>query len=633
MADNQNDSGVKQVMTRDVPAWTVSLGLHLVVIIILSTWTMATGALSLDTSITSVVDELDELDYKFDATVMDAVGNGSEANTLSSSMAAAEVINKSPQQEMRRELDEQFQIPEAAPSSDIQAPPEADLTSHVETSGTSEKVGGVEGSLDRMTYEIMNSLKERPTLAVWLFDESGSLATRREQLADRFEVIYGQLDSMKAEKNSPLKTAIVGFGENIHFYTPEPTSDISRCVNLVKGIKNDESGKEMVFTAVGQILGKWSRKYRAPADRHNCMIIIVTDERGDDFVDPKNPGRFEEAMSLVSKSGFRVFCIGNASPFGREKGYVRYTWSDGYAEDIPVDQGPESVQMETLDIPFWGARGVDSGRISSGLGPYGLTRLCAETGGLYLISEGGIGREFDLGVMKDYMPDYRPTRFYQKEVSLNLAKSKLVEAAASTRTAAINAPATSFRADTDNALREAATEAQRPAAIIELRATELVKILEAGEKDRAKIKEPRWQAAYDLAYGRALALQSRAMGYNLMLASMKSSPKSFTRQGNNTWVMDGSGEISTGPAVRKVATKATEHLTRVVDAHPGTPWAYLAELELERQMGWAWREVSTNYAPAGQMNGPDPKNRVLFVEEEDPKTGKKKSVPRERPKL
>jgi hypothetical protein len=129
--------------------------------------------------------------------------------------------------------------------------------------------------------------------------------------------------------------------------------------------------------------------------------------------------------------------------------------------------------------------------------------------------------------------------------------------------------------------------------------------------------------------GRALALQARAMGYNIMLAQMKVSPKTFEKEGNNTWTLQASGDVQTGPMIRKIVTKATEYLSRVVDNHQGTPWAYLAELELERQMGWSWEESYINYAEAGQMNGNnEPKKGVEFLEEVDPKTGKKKLVPR-----
>ncbi len=465
--------------TREIPAWAVSLAVHVVVLLALRSIIYVTAGPETDNLITSVVDEFDERDYKFDVTVQDLVGNASEANTLTSSQAAAQVVNQNQQDQIKRELEEDLLEIEAPPINEVTQPPAADLTSVVETTGTSEKTGGVEGSIDRMTYEVINSLKERETLVVWLFDESGSLAIRRNEIADRFENIYGQLDSLKAERNSPLKTAIVGFGEGIHFYTPEPISDIGKAVNLVRGIKDDDSGKEMAFTAVGQIVNKW-KKFRSARNKHNCMIVMVTDERGDDFQ------HLESVAAMCSKTGFRVYCIGNSSPFGREKGYVRYKYSDGFEDDIPVDQGPESVRMEVLDLPYWGSRGVDSGRISSGLGPYALTRLCAETGGLYLIAQDSRGKQFDVTLMKEYLPDYRPMRFYEQDVTKNAAKMALLRAAEGTRLTRVAAPTTRFRADTDNAIRTEATTAQERVVLLGHRVTEIVTQLEAGEKRSRK---------------------------------------------------------------------------------------------------------------------------------------------------
>lgn len=613
--------------TKEVPAWAVSLGAHVAVLFMLSTLTHVVGNQGPDNLITSIVEDFDEKDYKFDVTVTDLVGNASDANTLTSSQAAAEVVNSNPQDQMQRQLEEDILVPDAPPINDIVQPAAADMASVVETTGSSEKVGGVEGSLDRMTYEIMNSLKERQTLVCWLFDESGSLAVRRADIADRFENIYGQLDGLDGGKDAPLKTAVVGFGKEIHFYTPEPTTDLPKAVNLVRGIADDDSGEEKVFTAVGMTVDKFKR-FRSARDRHNCMIVIVTDERGDDFQ------AVEEVAAYCSKMGFRVYCIGNASPFGREKGYVRYTYSDGFEQDIPVDQGPESVRMEVLDVPFWGAARVDSGRISAGLGPYALTRLCAETNGLYLIAQDARGRAFDPTMMKDYLPDYRPFRDYDKDVSRSKAKQALLLAAEMTRKQRVSAPRLRFRADTDNALRTEASEAQKPAAMLTHRIGSIVTTLEQGEEDRVKLTEPRWQAAFDLAMGRALALQARSLGYNIMMAQMKVAPRTFQKEGNNTWLLKSSAKVETGPTIRKIVEKATEYLSRVVDEHPGTPFAYLAEIELTAKMAWTWEESFVNYAAVGQMNGNnEAQNRVLFLEEVDPKTGKKTKVKRVPPSL
>jgi hypothetical protein len=122
--------------------------------------------------------------------------------------------------------------------------------------------------------------------------------------------------------------------------------------------------------------------------------------------------------------------------------------------------------------------------------------------------------------------------------------------------------------------------------------------------------------------GRAAAMRTRSFGYGMMLAEMKSSPKKFEKQGSNQWRLEASKDISSGAATKKLAAKAQEYLTRVIDEHAGTPWAALAERELSKPMGWAWREA-TYTPPTQNMNQGNNKQGPKFAEEVDPKTGKK----------
>ena len=41
---------------------------------------------------------------------------------------------------------------------------------------------GAEGAIDRLTHEILASLEQRPTMVVWLFDQSGSLKAERAKV-------------------------------------------------------------------------------------------------------------------------------------------------------------------------------------------------------------------------------------------------------------------------------------------------------------------------------------------------------------------------------------------------------------------------------------------------------------------
>jgi hypothetical protein len=182
-------------------------------------------------------------------------------------------------------------------------------------------------------------------------------------------------------------------------------------------------------------------------------------------------------------------------------------------------------------------------------------------------------------------------------------------------------PRLDFRSDNDTILRQELTEAQRPIADLDASLDSLLRLLEQGEKDRVKIKEARWRASYDLAIGRALALRVRAFGYNTMLAEMKANPKKFDKAGNNKWLLAPSKDITSGAAVKKLASKASEYLSHVMDDHPGTPWALLAEREKSVPMGWEWKE--TYYDPNPVMVAGNQKAGPKFIEVEDPKTKKK----------
>jgi hypothetical protein len=100
--------------------------------------------------------------------------------------------------------------------------------------------------------------------------------------------------------------------------------------------------------------------------------------------------------------------------------------------------------------------------------------------------------------------------------------------------------------------------------------------------------------------GRILAMRVRAFGYNAVLAEMKSSPKRFEKAESNQWILEPSDEIQGAANVRKMHDKALIYLNRVIDEHPGTPWAFLAKMELSEPLGWKWREGQIDIP---QMNG------------------------------
>jgi hypothetical protein len=127
-------------------------------------------------------------------------------------------------------------------------------------------------------------------------------------------------------------------------------------------------------------------------------------------------------------------------------------------------------------------------------------------------------------------------------------------------------------------------------------------MLRQGEADREKETILRWQAGYDLAIGRALAVKVRTETYNAMLAAAKRGLKPKDPK-NNTWVLTPADEISVGSQYAKLGERAKMYLTRVVTDHPGTPWAMLAERELKDPLGWKWDEEFTDTTPRRMGDG------------------------------
>lgn len=152
------------------------------------------------------------------------------------------------------------------------------------------------------------------------------------------------------------------------------------------------------------------------------------------------------------------------------------------------------------------------------------------------------------------------------------------------------------------------TQAQKQAAQLEPKLQSLYETLKRGERDRERETIPRWKAGYDLAMGRVLAVKVRTEAYNAMLAQAKRGMK-FKNPQNDTWILYPSDDISVGSQLKKLSDKAQVYLRRVVKDHSGTPWALLAQRELQGPMGWEWRERFAGVAAPRDSNSGSPAQR------------------------
>lgn len=513
-----------------------------------------------------------------------------------------------------------------------------------------EGTTGASGAIDRITQEILLSLEERKTLVVWLFDGTASLVPQRAAIHDRFDRIYQELGIIEAAGNEsftkhddkPLLSTVVSFGTGIQLMTKKPTDSLAELKKAVMDIKNDDSGTENVFLAVHDAAKNFaSFRYtsgeNAEPDR-NVMLIVFTDEAGSDQT------KLEETVKMCRRWAMPVYVIGVPAPFGRKETMMKWVDPnpeyDQTAQWGIVEQGPESLLPERIRMGFASSE-EDDDAIDSGFGPYALTRLCVETGGIYFAVHPNrdvrreVGRNevaafsahlkyfFDQEVMRKYRPDYVSVPEYQKRVSQNKARFVLVQASAATQLEQMVSPTLRFVKSDEAAFATALSEAQQVAARAEPKVNAVYELLKQGESDREKETILRWQAGYDLAMGRVIAAKVRTESYNAMLAAAKRGLK-FKDEKNNTWILDPADEITVGSALSKLADRAKMYLTRVVNDHPDTPWALLAQRELKTPLGWTWKEEFTDLSPRnmgdGVGNAPAPANdRLMMLKKGPPK--------------
>lgn len=641
-------------LANDVPAWLLSLTLHVILLIVISVLTFAVpNQFVLTLTMPEEPDQTKPQEFHFEDELATEIGAASEDGLAMAMQAAPEIA----------EVANIYEQPDTDPleMGDIAY---VETTEFVTTPLEVSKklvhgvagigVTGATGAIDRITHEILLSLEDRETLVVWLFDQSGSLIQQRREINDRLERIYEELgligdlvesDSETSDTTSsntpndqPLLTAVVGFGQRLDWILQKPTANVQEIQSAVDSIQLDRSGIENVFSAVY----KTAEEYKRWRRKRNVMFVVVSDEVGDDTK------MLEPCVDLCRKQAIPVYVVGVPAAFG--EGETELKWIDPdpkYDQSARwgrVNQGPESLRAERLQLPF--SRGVRE-TMDSGFGPFALTRLCYQTGGIYFAIHPNrklgrrVGRRethaftshfayfFDPNRMRAYRPEYVSVQEYDRRAKANLARSAVLRSAQMVINR-IESPRLRFIKRDEAQFATELTEAQKAAAKLEPKLYAVYQVLKQGEEDREREESLRWQAAYDLAYGQTIAVMVRTRGYNEMLAKAKRGLKPKEEK-NNTWRLVPDAELSTSSRLEREAKRAEEFLQRVVDEHPETPWAMLAQRELDVPLGWKWEESHTptmrpEQNPGNNNNNPptprDEQRRML------PKGPPKRAVPK-----
>ncbi len=436
----------------------------------------------------------------------------------------------------------------------------------------------------RVERLLKEALQYKPTVVVWLFDLSPSAASMRKVIAPAAMQLPVRVKG-EAEGGPPSKllTAAVTFGAEVNVLTPEPIEDAAQLPR--EKIGDEQQPTKQTYAAVVKAAEKFA-PYRMKG--HEVMFVLVARE------DPADATNAKAAIEALRKANISVFGIGPASQFGRLQ--------DGNLDSKDSPPPLESLFAERVQLYFGpGDFGMqlrgDAELSDSGYGPFGLERLCRQTEGKFLrlrpmgspgwkTSEDG---EVKSDLLRKYAPDYVTAEEYQQILKENKACTALVEAAKLTPVRVLVASQTDFRKEEDAAMARRLGEAQRAPAIVQDELARLHTTLAAGEGDRARLTRPRWQAAFDLAYGRACAARARADGYNAMLAALRNG-KPFKNAGSTIWSLKPADGIEGNSQLDKMAKNGKALLERVIKEHAGTPWAAMAARELETPCGWEWVE-------------------------------------------
>jgi hypothetical protein len=480
------------------------------------------------------------------------------------------------------------------------------------TRGGTLTIGRAEDvAVKKVAVAIKASMEIGPTLVVWVVDRTPSAQKIVTQTTAAVKEYYNSADVRQWSLGSadPLLTAVVAYDETAEFVLDPPTGDWQKVKAAWDGIQPATGGREGTFAAIRQALDKYL-SFRTE-QRRELVLVVVTDEAGDD------PQLVDALIETTRKNALPIYCLGSPAPWGQVYPHAANPKAIDPAntDDSAPVHGPESLFSERVDVQGWSANyGYNYGErpnfdlIDSGFGPFALERLCRASRGQFFAirpDAGGsaysyygtaykywpTGEElrFDESTVSRYAPDYVSEAEYRQLLAENKARQALHEAAKLPKLVVEDYPSLTFPKGTEAQNARNITTAQQFAAKYTPAVDRLYNVLAPGEADRDKLTSPRWQAEFDLAMGRVLALKARLDGYNSMLAALKRG-RMFQNAGSTTWNLEAADAYETESTIRKLAERARLYLDRVVKDHPGTPWAKIAADELKNPLGWTWKE-------------------------------------------
>ena len=427
-------------------------------------------------------------------------------------------------------------------------------------------------------------------LVVWLFDESRSMTPVQKIIAGRVARFLAP-----AHQRMRILTVVSSFGRKFHVILGKPSRNGVSIQNAVGKIPVDVSGKENVLTAVNEVLNRFGPDARKFARK--IVIILVTDEAGDDVrVTEGKPDPLEATLARMKNIDARLVV------FGHEAGTFSHSVEKTFDPTVPkgvspwafVNRGIETAFGETFPHDWYFRR---TERVPSGFGPYALSRLCRETGGVYYLVRAAKAPDYDYEkLLSGYEPELASRAEIAKRNTRNDARRLIMQLVMDAKVDRDKGFRTHF-ADTEGGRVRMMTcrdHVDHLLAVVEKGIAQMKQIGPAAFRHSPK----RWQANRELMWAELHKLRFQLGQFRRTLHDLMTGRRVMP-PGELGWrITHVGGELRGQAEVLLAEKRAIEAMYRkVIEKHAGTPWAVFAESEMKQLDGYAIRPWSRRASP------------------------------------
>ena len=450
--------------------------------------------------------------------------------------------------------------------------------------------GGLDGAIGDMSG--WPGWRQR-CLAVWLFDESKSMKDDQQLVRQKVDELYESLgvDLGDSQQKMRIVTAVCSYGKDFHILLKEPTTDMDKVRQAIDRVPVDETGKENYLMAINQVLtefSKYARKYS-----RNIVIVMVTDEGGDDDTNWQDGANspLERTRTRLKRMNASLLVFGNEGGgfnYGAEQTYDP-TVAKGVSPYAWVNRGIESGFGEMFPHDWYFRR---TERVPSGFGPYGPSRLCKDSGGIYYLLRTSNARSYDY---EKLLSGYQPELCSRLELSkrnkagsLRRVIMALVDGWAAIRDKE-DQRFNSYYENSDAGRRRMETTMKVINEWLQL-VNDGIKRMGSLGNEVVKDSPKRWEANHQLMWAQLHKHRFQLAQYKFALQDLMNK-RNIPPPGDIGWhigywhnpVLRGNDQGQLQEEMKKIEAMFQE----VIDKHAGTPWEVYAKIEMRGLRGFS----------------------------------------------